>query len=155
MELNLENLSVEDLKTLHKNINLLLKDKCKPKYKEQEYFINPENLSFIRMCYSDYYVDGNLFYRIEINDFDGVTTFRNVEESFIDKCISISEKIYISLLDYKDKFITVASENLFYCEISSILDDFHFFVKRILLFYIHRNRQFSQKFHIQLKSPLH
>lgn len=105
MELNLENLSVEDLKTLRTNINFLLKDKCEPKYKEQEYFINPENLSFIRMCYSDYYVDGNLFYRIEINDSDGVTTFRNVEESFIDKCISISEKIYISLLDYKDKFI--------------------------------------------------
>lgn len=105
MELNLENLSVEDLKTLRTNINFLLKDKCEPKYKEQEYFINPENLSFIRMCYSDYYVDGNLFYRIEINTSDGNTIFRNVEESFIDKCLSISEEIYTSLLDSKDKLI--------------------------------------------------
>ena len=105
MELNLENLSVEDLKTLRTNINFLLKDKCEPKYKDDTYFINPEDLFFIRICYSDYYVDGNLFYRIEISESDGNTIFRNVEESFIDKCLSISEEIYISLLDYKDKFI--------------------------------------------------
>jgi hypothetical protein len=101
---NLENLSVEDLKTLHKNINLLLKDKCKPKYEKNTYFINPEDLSFIRICYSDNYVDGNLFYRIEISKSDGVTSFRNVEESFIDKCLSISEEIFRSLLDYKHEF---------------------------------------------------
>lgn len=104
MELNLENLSVEDLKTLQKNINLLLKDKCKPKYEKNTYFINPEDSSFIRICYSDNYVEGNLFYRIEISKSDGVTSFRNVEESFIDKCLSIPEEIFRSLLDYKNEF---------------------------------------------------
>ena len=101
---NLNNLSVEDLKILRTNINLLLQDKCKPKYEKNTYFINPEGLSFIRICYSDYYVDGNLFYRIEISKSDGVTSFRNVEESFIDECLSISEEIYRSLLDYKNEF---------------------------------------------------
>ena len=105
MEIQLENLSVEDLKTLRTNINFLLKDRCEPKYKEDTYFINPVDLFFIRIGYSDYRVDGgDLFYRIEINDSDGVTSFRNVEESFIDRCLSISEEIYISLLDYKNKF---------------------------------------------------
>ena len=104
MELNLENLSVEDLKTLQKNINLLLKDKCKPKYKENTYFISPNKLSFIRICYSDYRINNDLFYRIEINGYDGVTSFRNVEESFIDEYLSISEEIYRSLLDYQNEF---------------------------------------------------
>lgn len=106
MELQLENLSIKDLKELRANINLLLKDKYKPKYKKNTYFINPKDLSFIRICYSDYRViDNDLVYRIEINGSDGVTLFRNVEESFIDKCLSISKKVYTSLLDYKDKFI--------------------------------------------------
>ena len=104
MELQLENLSIEDLKTLRTNISILLKDKCKPKYEKNTYFINLEDVSFIRICYSDNYVDGDLFYRIEISKSDGVTSFRNVEESFIDECLSISEEIYRSLLDYKNEF---------------------------------------------------
>lgn len=104
MELNLENLSVEDLKTLRTNISILLKDKCKPKYEKNTYFINLKDVSFIRICYSDSYINGDLFYRIEISKPDGLTSFRNVEESFIDECLPISEEIYRSLFDYKNEF---------------------------------------------------
>lgn len=47
MKLQLENLSVEKLKVLREDINLLLKNKYEPKYKENTCFINPKDLSFL------------------------------------------------------------------------------------------------------------
>lgn len=105
MKLQLENLSVEELKILHKDINLLLKNKYKPKYEKDTYFINPKDLSFFHIRYSDYHIDNSLFYQIEISTSDGNTISCKVEESFIDKCFSISKKVYISLLDYKNEFM--------------------------------------------------
>lgn len=101
MELDLENLSVEDLKTLRTNINLLLKDKCKPKYKENTCFIKPDDLFFIRIRE----VFDDAVYRVIINNSKGDSYFDHVNESFIDKCITISEEVYQSLLTYKSEFL--------------------------------------------------
>lgn len=101
MELNLENLSVEDLKTLRTNINLLLKDKCKPKYKENTCFIKPDDLFFIRIRE----VFDDAVYRVIINNSKGDSYFDHVNESFIDKCVTISEEVYQSLLTYKSEFL--------------------------------------------------
>lgn len=105
MELNLENLSVEDLKALRTNINLLLKDKCKPKYEGNTFFIKPGDLFFIRICYTDNDETGNTLYRININNPNGDSYYRNVEESFIDECLPISEEVFDSLVIYRNKLI--------------------------------------------------
>jgi hypothetical protein len=107
MKFQLENLSVEELKILREDINLLLKNKYEPKYKENTCFINPQNLSFlcIHCAYDD--VDIDRYYRIVINNLNGENYMHNVDESFLNKCLVISKEIYNSLLfdrnEIKDK----------------------------------------------------
>lgn len=103
MELNLENLSVEDLKTLYKNIDLLLKDKCKPKYKPNDYLIDPDDFFFIQVVKTYDNDINNTCYRINVNDSNGHDYLRYVNEPYMDKCLIISKEIYDSLLNYKNE----------------------------------------------------
>lgn len=93
MKLQLENLSVEELKILREDINLLLKNKHKPKYKEEDCFINPKDFSF--------------GYILDINNIDYVVLTHSlsdknhhvsyVSEQFLDNCIIISQDYYDEL----------------------------------------------------------
>jgi hypothetical protein len=91
MELQLENLSVEELENLRSEIDSLILSKFNPKYKEEGCFINPKDLSFG-------YINGivDTAYEIIINSYGNHhTTY--VSEHYLDNCIIISQEDYNEL----------------------------------------------------------
>lgn len=87
---NLENLSIEELKNLRSEITSLIEEKFAPKYKEDDCFINPKDLSF------GYILGIGTEYEISVN-FNS-ESLQHVSEQYLDNCIIISQEDYDELL---------------------------------------------------------
>lgn len=106
--MNLKNLSIEELENLRSEITSLITEKYIPKYKEDTYFINPNDLSFG-------YIIGivDMEYKIIINSHNN-HYMDYVPEQYLDNCIIISQddynELYISKNDLFNDFYKFRDE---------------------------------------------
>lgn len=90
--MDLKNLSIEELKNLRLEIDSLIKKKFNPKYKEEDCFINPNDLSFG-------YILGiiNTEYEIVLHSLSHGNPTSYVSEQGLNNCIFISQEDYNEL----------------------------------------------------------
>ena len=108
--IDLKSLSIEELESLRSEIDSLIKEKFNPKYKEEDCFINPNDLSFG-------YILGifGTKYEIVVNFLSGGDyTIERVNESYLDNCVFISQE------DYDELYI---SSNDIFNEVSIFRDE--------------------------------
>ena len=91
--MDLKKLSIKELEDLRSKITSLIEEKFIPKYKEEDCFINPNNL-----CFG--YILGvfDAKYEVVINSLSGGDhTTERVDESYLDNCVFISQEDYDEL----------------------------------------------------------
>lgn len=97
--MDLKNLSVEELENLRSEIDSLILSKFNPKYKEENCFINLNDLSFG-------YINGivDTAYEIVSNSYGNHHT-KYVSEQYLNNCIFISQEDYNELYVSKNDLL--------------------------------------------------
>lgn len=89
--MDLKSLSIKELENLRSEIDSLIEEKFNPKYKEEDCFINLNDLSFG-------YILGIIGTEYEIAVNFNAESLQHVSEQYLDNCIIISQEDYDELL---------------------------------------------------------